>query len=101
MNLSLYLFLYKMIDLLFDMAYSRLQELEADKHGIFLAKASGYQASDALSVQKIFISLEGRENKPIGWFKRINGLIHTHPYNQVRFKENEKTILRLKKEKID
>lgn len=101
MNLSLYLFLYQMIHLLLDMRYSRSQELEADKYGIFLAKASGYKESAALSVQKMFIALEGRENKPNAWFKRIKGLTHTHPYAQVRFEENKKTILTLKKEKID
>ncbi len=101
MTLSLYLFLYKMIHLVFDAGYSRAQELEADKYGVFLAKASGYKEKAALSVQKMFIDLEGKENKPNNWFKRIKGLTHTHPYAQVRFEENKKTILTLKKEKID
>lgn len=75
------------------MCYSQLHELEADKYGIFLAKASGYQASAVLITQKILADLEPRKNKPLGWFERIKCLIpDDHPPIQVRLKENEKTI---------
>lgn len=102
MNLSLYLFLYNMIYLLFDTYYSRSQELEADKYGLFLAKAAGYKPDAALRVQEMFMALKGEENKPKNWFKKVKGLIYAHPYSQVRFQECKKITSMLgKKEKID
>lgn len=102
MNLSLYLFIYKMIHLVFYMRYSQFHKLEADKYGIFLANAAGYKPHAALTVQKMFMDLKGEENKPKNWFKKVKGLIRTNPYSQVRFQEDEKTISMLdKKEKID
>ncbi len=70
--------------------YSRSQELEADLYGTRYMHAAGYDPSEAITLQEIFLRMsEGRRTD------FLSGLFQSHPPSEERVQENQKTARRL------
>lgn len=71
---------------LVSLKFSRDQELQADRRGVFFAEAMGYDPRDADRTYELFARLEEASGS------ETPALLRTHPVNQDRIEEIAKTI---------
>lgn len=89
---NFYIFLYFRIDFLFFRGRSRSNELEADRHGIFLMHAAGFNLLAFLAAKEMSMARNGEKNEPKSLLEKAEELTRTHPCFQIRFQEGKKII---------
>ena len=72
---------------LLTLKYGRDAEREADYHGMKYMKKAGYDPTEAIELQQIFVRLAN--NRSPGW---LEGLFASHPPSQERVKNNEEAL---------
>lgn len=83
---------------LVDQKYGRDAELEADRAGMEIMAAAGYDPQGAVRLQAIFLELSGGRVPDPGW---LEGWLASHPPSAERLEANRQTADRLLRAKKD